>query len=91
MFTEHILRDALTAELHARPYGSVQAPAEISHLAVRTGERKSQVNLQHLTALCSHFNVAPPACDATVFITDMGSFRLKWEHHTEFQAYTIVD
>ena len=90
MFTEHILRDALMAELHARPYGSAQAPAEISHLAVRTGERTSQGDLQHLTALCSHFNVAPPAYDATVFISEMGPFRLKWEHHTEFSAYTFV-
>ena len=90
MFTEHTLRDTLMAELHARPYGLALAPAEISHLAVRTGERPSQDDLQHLTALCSHFNVSPPASDATVFITDMGPFRLKWEHHTEFSAYTFI-
>ena len=90
MFTEHPLRDALMAELHARPYGLALAPAEVSHLAVRTGERPSQDDLQHLTALCSHFNVAPPGGVARVFITDMGPFRLKWERHAEFSAYTFI-
>ena len=28
MFIEHTLRDALMAELHARPYGSAQAPID---------------------------------------------------------------
>ena len=90
MFTEHTLRDALMAELHARPYGLALAPAEVSHLAVRTGEGPSQDDLQHLTALCSHFNVAPPGGDARVFIADLGPFRLKWERHAEFSAYTFI-
>ena len=33
MFTEKTLRDALVAELHARPYGSAQAPIDqVRHL-----------------------------------------------------------
>ena len=33
MFTEHTLRNALVAELHARPCGSVQAPInQVRHL-----------------------------------------------------------
>jgi len=33
MFTEHTLRNALVAELHARPCGSVQAPIDqVRHL-----------------------------------------------------------
>ena len=90
MISEHPLRDALVAELHARPHGAVMAPAEISHMAVRTGERSTADDARHLTELCSHFKVAPPTCDATVFVADMGPFRLKWERHTEFSAYTFI-
>ncbi len=90
MFTEHPLRDALAAELHARPYGTIRAPAEISHVAVKTAEGDPHADLKHLKEICSHFKVAPPACDATVFAADMGPFRLKWERHTEFSAYTFI-
>jgi len=89
MFTEHPLRDALAAELHARPHGAIRAPAEISHVAVKTGEQPPEADLNHLNALCSHFKVAAPAADATMFTADMGPFRLKWERHTEFSAYTF--
>ena len=90
MFKEHPLRDELSAELHARPHGTMAAPVEISHLAVRTGEVETDADFEHLTALCSHFKVAPPTADATLFASDMGPFRLKWERHTEFSAYTFI-
>ena len=38
MFQDHPLRKTLADELHARPYGLVDAPAQISHLALATGE-----------------------------------------------------
>jgi len=90
MFKDHPLRDSLAAELHARPHGAVHTPAEVSHLAVRTGETSAAADFSHLTALCSHFQVAPPASDSTLFAADMGAFRLKWERHTEFSAYTFI-
>ena|GEM_PF-6995524 len=37
MFEEHILRRTLAEELHARPYGEITAPAQISHIALVTG------------------------------------------------------
>jgi len=90
MFKDHPLRDSLAAELHARPHGEITAPAEISHLAVRTGETAGETGFEHLTVLCSHFQVAPPAHDSTQFSADMGAFRMKWERHTEFSAYTFI-
>lgn len=90
MFKEHPQRSALAAELHARPHGIVATPAEISHVAVKTGEIAADADHLHLKALCSHFKVAPPAADATMFTADMGPFRLKWERHTEFSAYTFI-
>ena len=73
MFKEHPLRAELAAELHARPHGIARAPAEVSHLAVHNGETAKQADLDHLTALCRHFKIAPPAKDATLFACDMGA------------------
>lgn len=90
MFKDHPLRDTLAGELHARPYGEVQAPAQISHIAVATGESGAAAEAQHLKALCSHFKVAPPADGMALFMADLGAFRLKWERHTEFSTYTFI-
>jgi uncharacterized membrane-anchored protein len=90
MFQDHPLRKTLADELHARPYGLVDAPAQISHLALATGEGTATAEVAHLKSLCAHFQVAPPPEDAVLFSTDLGAFRLKWERHTEFSAYTFI-
>ncbi|MEK9722272.1 MAG: DUF3422 domain-containing protein [Rhodospirillaceae bacterium] len=90
MFQDHPLRDALAGELHARPYGQIQAPAQISHIAVVSGEGRADAEAAHLAALCSHFQVAPPTLDTALFTADLGPFRLKWERHTEFSTYSFI-
>lgn len=90
MFRNHSHRDALAGELHARPYGEVAAPTQISHLALVSGEGRGADELAHLKSLCSHFQVAPPPEGRVLFTTDLGAFRLKWERHTEFSAYTFI-
>ena len=35
----HAERDALTLELHERPFQSMRAPLRVSHMAVGTGEQ----------------------------------------------------
>jgi uncharacterized membrane-anchored protein len=90
MFKDHPLRDVLAGELHARPYGQVKAPAQISHIAVASGEGTAGDELAHLKALCSHFKVAPPMDDTMLFTADLGAFRLKWERHTDFSSYTFI-
>ncbi len=92
----HHLRVPLAAEIHSRPFLKLHAPELLSHLAVYF---ESQPDLsvsaheqQHtlLLALCAHFGVSPPAVDAKYFYFDFGSFRLKWECHTEFATYTFA-
>ena len=87
---DHPMRAVLAAELHARPYGTVAPPAQVSHLALASGENTQAAEIAHLTNLCSHFQIAPPAQDATLFNADLGAFRLKWERHTEFSACTFI-
>ncbi len=86
---DHPQRYALTNELHARPFVEVEAPHRVSHLAMLGVSRDGAVELAHLMALCRKFDVARPAEDAIHFTGDFGTFRLKWERHTEFTTYTF--
>lgn len=90
----HPLRVPLAAELHSRPFMRLDAPEAITHLAVYHGGqagppgRHSQHRL--LGELCGHFGVAAPGPGSSHFFHDFGSFRLKWECHTEFATYTVT-
>ena len=92
----HPLRIALAAEAHSRPFLRIEAPDNITHLAVYA--RSTAAGVDHdpswqqrtLGALCASFGVAAPAADAKYFYHDFGRFRLKWECHTEFATYTFA-
>ncbi|NIA72192.1 DUF3422 domain-containing protein [Pelagibius litoralis] len=86
---DHPLRAALNAEVHSRPFASLQAPERISHLALLSGERGAERDRRHVAALCERFAVAAPTAGDNHFMADFGPFRLKWERHTEFSTYTF--
>src|SRR5262245_32385435 len=88
--TPHPWRAALTAELHARPYAVVTAPARLFHLAVVTGEASADMERRHLASLCIELDAAPPAADASHFAAVFPGFHLTWERHTEFSTYTFI-
>jgi uncharacterized membrane-anchored protein len=48
----HSEREALTLELHDRPFRPMAAPLRISHLAVATGERGGARDHAQFAALC---------------------------------------
>jgi uncharacterized membrane-anchored protein len=85
----HPQRLQLASEVHARPFMVVEAPAQVTHVAIFAGDDHG---LHHhaLERLCRRFGVAPAAADAKHFSQDLGVFRLKWENHTEFSTYTFV-
>lgn len=86
---EHPQRLALGNELHARPFIDVDAPQRVSHIAMLSdGDGASEI--AHLLQLCRRFDVAQPPEDAIHYTGDFGSFRLKWERHTEFTTYTFL-
>jgi uncharacterized membrane-anchored protein len=89
-FRDHPLRKTLAGELHARPYGTIITPAQISHLALASGEDMAAAEIAHLATLCSHYHVVPPPHGAALFNADLGAIRLKWERHTEFSTYTLI-
>ena len=89
LIDDHPQRYALTNELHARPFVEVEAPHRVSLLAMLGVSQDGAEELAHLMALCRKFDVARPAEDAIHFTRDFGTFRLKWERHTEFTTYAF--
>lgn len=88
--SDHPLRFPLAAELHARPFAELEAPERISHIAMLTGTGSREVERASLNELCARLGGTPPGEDATHHIMDFGTFRLKWERHTEFTTYTFL-
>ena len=85
---ESPLRRPLGAEVHARPFVRLSAPTRATHLALLSGEDGFEADWTHLHALCTRYEVAPPA-RTNHCILDFGAFRLKWERHAEFCTYTF--
>ncbi|MFK7838122.1 MAG: DUF3422 family protein [Sulfitobacter sp.] len=86
-------RYALTGELHARPFPSLQAPSTAVFLAIKQPEdaanRDKGADHAHLLALLDHYGAPRPDQNATHYYGEMGKYWLKWEQHTELVTYTV--
>ncbi len=83
------LSNTLANELHSRPFVDLHAPENVSFLAVLSGEEETTAEREHLAQLCARHDVAMPQARAKHFLANFGTFRLKWEQHTEFTTYTF--
>lgn len=94
-FDEHPQRVALINELHARPFQPATAPGRVMHFAFKqpknAAERDLSLDRDHLLALLDFFGAAHPAPGAKQHSVELGRFRLKWESHTEFVTYTLIE
>ncbi|MBK1694674.1 hypothetical protein CKO09_07970 [Chromatium weissei] len=88
-FKEHPLRYQGVAELHARTYESLQAPARVSHIAAICGEKGSGRNIKHLFKLLEHYGVPLPETVEQHYFAVLGDIQMRWERHTEFVTYTF--
>lgn len=86
-------RYALTGELHARPFPSLQAPSRAVFLAIKqpndAASRDRSLDLAHLSALLDHYGAPRPDANATHYYGELGQYWLKWEQHTEQVTYTV--
>lgn len=85
----HPDRDRLLAEAHARPYTPLRTPMLATRIATLAGPSAPDDDRVHLTRLCDALGRRPPAVDARWFAVDLGSWRLRWERHTEFSTWTF--
>ena len=87
----HPLRDTLYNELHMRPFYSLEAPQQITHLAAgcdNQEELKKSYDL--LCELCNRYGISPPQENAATFYQNFGAFVIHWERHIEFYSFTIM-
>lgn len=89
---EHPLRSELDHEFHARPFERLETPRLIAHIALLSGAGSQAVarDRAYVALLCERYKISPPAADAVHLSMDFGPFRLKWERHSEFSAYTFI-
>jgi uncharacterized membrane-anchored protein len=86
---EHELRREIADEMHSRPYAHVHGPVRVTHLVFLASESSDLAPKRNVATLCARFNKPGPEPGVAHFIVDFGSFRLKWERHTEFETYTF--
>ncbi|MEY3234691.1 MAG: hypothetical protein RL230_1962 [Pseudomonadota bacterium] len=85
----HPQRDLLLAEAHARPSTPVQAPHLASRIATMSGEGGVGADRAHMAALCRKIGMSEPGPDARWCVVDGGTWRLRWERHTEISTWTV--
>jgi uncharacterized membrane-anchored protein len=87
---EHQQRLKLNGELNAGRVDLLRAPTQVSHLALMCGSDQVDAQRGLIAQLCERYGVTPPTLHATHFNADFGSFRINWEHHTEYSSYTFT-
>lgn len=85
----HPQRDRLLAEVHARPFTPLRAPMLATRIATMSEESGADEDRAHLAALCQTLGRRVPSPDARWFAIEAGSWRLRWERHTEFATWTF--
>jgi uncharacterized membrane-anchored protein len=84
----HPQRDALLAEAHARPFTPLTGPALVTRIATLSGQDGEARDRDHMAALCRRLGQPEPGPTARWAVVDGGSWRLRWERHTELSTWT---
>ena len=83
-------RSALHNEVHARPSARVRLPALIVYVAVLNHGVSREQECQHLQRLPGHADLVPERMLANFLRLRCDGYTVKWERHTEFTRYSIV-
>lgn len=87
---EHEQRLKLHSELSSGAIEVVEAPAQISHIALLCGDCQSDEERRLLAQLCQRYGVTPPTQHSNHFVANFGPYRISWERHTEYSSYTFL-
>jgi uncharacterized membrane-anchored protein len=84
------LRAVLHNEVHARPAARIRLPALVVHVAVLNAGITREQECAHLRLLPSQQDLALESLASSFLRLRCESYVLKWERHTEFTRYSIV-
>ena len=87
---QHPLRALLHNEVHARPAEAIEGPAAIAHVVMLADPAQREASRAHLAALLHDHHCTGPDAYCTHLRVDLGTFRLRWELHTEFVSWTFM-
>ncbi|RGE46701.1 DUF3422 domain-containing protein [Comamonas testosteroni] len=87
---QHPERVLLHNEIHARPAEIIEAPLAITHIVMLTDAAQREASREHVAALLRNHHRPLPDAATTHVLIDLGAFRLRWEQHTEFVAWTFA-
>jgi len=88
--SDHPHRQSLNDEVHARPPEELVAPTRLSFLALSVDAVQRKRNFDLMCDLARERGAPIPEQGSNHYSEDMGSFRLKWEQHTEFMRFKFI-
>jgi uncharacterized membrane-anchored protein len=83
-------RAVLHNEVHARPSARIRLPALIVYVAVLNEGITREIECAHLNRLPGQAALAPGDLQDNFLHLRFAGFSVKWERHTEFTRYSIV-
>ncbi|RZL06151.1 MAG: DUF3422 family protein [Rubrivivax sp.] len=87
---DDLLREDLHNEVHARPSARIHLPALVVLVAVLNEGVGREQECEHLRRLPGQDGLTPEQLRGNFLRLRFDAFTLKWERHTEFTRYSIV-
>lgn len=84
------LREALHNEVHARPSARIRLPALVVYVAVLNDGVDREAECAHLRRLPGQEGLGVDALAANFLRLRFGGYTLRWERHTEYTRYSLV-
>lgn len=83
-------RELLHNEVHARPPARIRLPALVTYVALTNGDVSREQECEHLRRLPGQEGLSVEQLKASFLRLRLPGYTLKWERHTEFTRYSIV-
>ena len=84
------LRAELHNEVHARPQAHIRLPALVTYVAVLNRGVSREQECEHLRRLPDQQELEQQALQGNFLRLRLGGYTVKWERHSEFTRYSIV-
>jgi uncharacterized membrane-anchored protein len=88
--SDHIEREPLYSELHARPAANIELPALVLLIAVLNEAVPRSAELAHLQRLPGQAQLSLASLESNFLRLQFDNYSLKWERHSEFTRYSMV-